>query len=281
MSLLSSGPIVSNQIFAANLRLICDQYRSVAQVCRSLEMNRQQFNKYLSGQIYPSKHNLARICKFFKLTEAQINLDTEQFRQTVSESHQGPADTAGNLLEQAVDSLPNSIEALQRYEGFYYSHFHALGFPGYLVRGLVQIYRHQNRFYTRNIEHLWKQESNDTSRRRFKYRGLALYLGDRIFITEHEVLMKNAVCHTILFPSYRNVVDTLSGITMGVGSINSHMPKATRVEFQFLGKQVDRREVLRGVGLFDLDSDLIDREILDRIDNELTDQQYMLTARDY
>jgi hypothetical protein len=68
---------------------------------------------------------------------------------------------------------------------------------------------------------------------------------------------------------------------MGVGSINSHMPKATRVEFQFLGKQVDRREVLRGVGLFDLDSDLIDREILDRIDNELTDQQYMLTARDY
>jgi hypothetical protein len=39
--------------------------------------------------------------------------------------------------------------------------------------------------------------------------------------------------------------------------------------------------VLRGVGLFDLDSDLIDREILDRIDNELTDQQYMLTARDY
>lgn len=276
-----AGSIVPNPNFAANLRMTCDQYRSVAQVCRSLEMNRQQFNKYLSGKIYPSKHNLARICTFFKLTEEQLNLEPVRFREVVSESFEGSNDAADNLLEQAVDSLPNSLDALARYEGYYYTHFHALGFPGYLVRGLVQIYRHQNRYYTRNIEHLWRREKNDSSRRRFKYRGIAFYLGDRIFITEHEVLTKNAICHTILFPSYRNVVDTLSGITMGVGSINSHMPKATRVEFQFLGKEVDRREVLGGVGLFDLDSSQIDAEILERIDNELSDQQYMLTARDY
>lgn len=244
-------------------------------------MNRQQFNKYLSGKIYPSKHNLARICKFFKLTEEQLNLEPVRFREVVTESFEASPETSGSVLEQAVDSLPNSLDALARYEGYYYTHFHALGFPGYLVRGLVQIYRHQNRYYTRNIEHLWRRDKNDSSRRRFKYRGIAFYLGDRIFITEHEVLTKNAICHTILFPSYRNVVDTLSGITMGVGSINSHMPKATRVEFQFLGKEVDRRKILSGVGLFDLDSAQIDAEILERIDNELSDQQYMLTARDY
>ena len=73
----------------------------------------------------------------------------------------------------------------------------------------------------------------------------------------------------------------LSGITMGVGSINSHMPKATRVEFQFLGKDIDRRQALAGVGLFALDSPLIDAEIRERIDNELDDQQYVLTARDF
>ena len=246
-----------------------------------MEMNRQQFNKYLSGKIYPSKHNMARVCNFFELSEAQLNLETDQFRQVVAQLWQQPAASGESLLDQALDSLPNSIDALQRYEGFYYSHFHALGFPGYLVRGLVHIYRHQNRFYTRNIEHLWNWERKDSSRHRFKYRGIALYLGDRIFITEHEVLMKNAICQTILFPSYRNVVKSLSGITMGVGSINSHMPKATRVEFQFLGKEIDRRQALRGVGLFSLDSQHIDAEIRARIDNELPDQQYMLTARDF
>ncbi len=68
---------------------------------------------------------------------------------------------------------------------------------------------------------------------------------------------------------------------MGVGSINSHMPKATRVEYQFLGKQVDIKEALRGCGLFDLDSGLIDSNIRKRIDNDMTDQEFLLTARDF
>ena len=76
-------------------------------------------------------------------------------------------------------------------------------------------------------------------------------------------------------------MDTLSGITTGVGSINSHMPKATRVEMKFLGKQVDLKQTLRGCGLFALDSDLIDADIRERIDNELSEQKYMLTARDF
>jgi hypothetical protein len=95
------------------------------------------------------------------------------------------------------------------------------------------------------------------------------------------MLTKSAVCHTILFTSYRNVVDTLSGITTGVGSINSHMPKATRVEYQFLGKQVQLKETLRGCGIYDLDSKLIDSDIRERINNEMANQEFMLTARDF
>ncbi len=272
---------MANQNFAVNLRLVCDQYRSVAHVCRSLEMNRQQFNKYLSGKIYPSKHNLNRVCIFFRLSEEQLNLKPEEFSQVVAESYQSEVDPPVSMIEKVIGSLPDSVEALSRYEGYYYSHFHALGFPGQLVRSLVQIYRQKNRFYTRNTEHLWNKEKADSHRHRFKYKGIALYLGDRIFITELEVLTKTAICHTILFPSYRNVVDTLSGITTGVGSINSHMPKATRVEYQFLGKQVDVKEVLRGCGLFNIDSRLIDSEIRERIDNEMTDQKYLLTAREF
>lgn len=246
-------------------------------------MNRQQFNKYLSGKIYPSKHNLNRICQFFKLSEEQLNLAAEEFAQIVAESFQQGVDPVSSEIEKVIDTLPGSTEALARYEGYYYSHFHALGFPGHLVRSLVHIFRHKDRFYSNNIEHLWDKEKNDSHshRNRFKYKGVVFYLGDRIFITEVETLTKTAVCHTILFPSYRNIVDTLSGITTGVGSINSHMPKATRVEYQFLGKQVDLREALNGCGIFDLESNQISADIRERINNEMTDQEYMLTARDY
>ena len=272
---------MSDQNFAVNLRLICGQYRSVAHVCRSLEMNRQQFNKYLSGKIYPSKHNLHRVCQFFKLSEEQLNLAPEAFGQVVAEYFQHDVDPASSEIEKVLNMLPDSAEVLARYEGYYYSHFHALGFPGHLVRSLVHIFRHKGRFYSNNTEHLWDKEKGDSHRNRFKYKGVVTYLGDRIFITEVEMLTKTAICHTILFPSYRNIVDTLSGITTGVGSINSHMPKATRVEYQYLGKQVDLREALRGCGIFDLESKQIDSDIRERINNEMTDQEFMLTARDY
>ena len=272
---------MSNQNFAVNLRLICDQYPSVAHVCRSLEMNRQQFNKYLSGKIYPSKHNLSRVCQFFKLSEEQLNLAPEVFTRVVAESIQQGVDPVSSEIDKVIDTLPSSVEALSRYEGYYYSHFHALGFPGHMVRSLVHIFRYQDRFYSHNTEHLWDKEKNDSHRNRFKYKGVVLYLGDRIFISEVETLTKTAICQTILFPSYRNIVDTLSGITTGVGSINSHLPKSTRVEYQFLGKQVDLREALRGCGIFDLDSNQIDSAIRERINNEMTDQEIMLTARDY
>ena len=47
----------------ANLRLLCSHYRSIAEVCRKLAINRAQFNKYLAGQSRPTPYNLKRICE--------------------------------------------------------------------------------------------------------------------------------------------------------------------------------------------------------------------------
>jgi hypothetical protein len=271
---------MANQNFARNLRTICNQHRSIAHVCRSLEMNRQQFNKYLSGQIYPSKHNLERICKFFKLSEEHLKLEQTGFDRLLAENP-GSENYPGNgNVEAVLDSLPNALDALARYEGYYYSHFHALGFPGSIIRSLIQIYQYKNRFYTKSIEHLWNKEKGEPKHHRFKYRGIAFYLAERIFITEYETLTKNVICHTILFPSYRNAIDTLSGITTGVGSLNTHMPKSTRVEYKFLGKHIDLRKALASCGLFDLDSKSISDDIKKRIGNEILPQDHMLIARD-
>ena len=117
---------MANPNFAQNLRTICNQHRSVAHVCRSLEMNRQQFNKYLSGQIYPSKHNLSRICKFFKLDESQLCLSRKEFVRLVADSPGTTENSGIGEVEQIINSLPNVTESLARYEGYYYSHFHAL-----------------------------------------------------------------------------------------------------------------------------------------------------------
>jgi hypothetical protein len=77
-----------------------------------------------------------------------------------------------------------------------------------------------------------------------------------------------------------NIVDSLSGVSMGVGSKNSRVPAAMRIEFKYLGKQINIREVLRGCGLFKLNSKSIDSNIKARIENEINNPEKMLKAYD-
>jgi len=51
--------------FADNLRALCTRHGSIAAVCAAIGMNRQQFNKYLSGSTLPNAPALERICSFF------------------------------------------------------------------------------------------------------------------------------------------------------------------------------------------------------------------------
>ncbi|WP_418138878.1 hypothetical protein AB8616_07270 [Marinomonas sp. RS-M-Aa-14] len=53
------------QDFAVNLQLLCSYYKSVADVCRRLNINRAQFNRYLNGTTVPNHSTQRRIGEFF------------------------------------------------------------------------------------------------------------------------------------------------------------------------------------------------------------------------
>ena len=78
--MVSSSSSQSMQDFSQNLRLLCGYYKSVAKVCRSLDINRQQFNKYLGAQATPSSFTLRKICTFFGVDEEEIFSEHESFR---------------------------------------------------------------------------------------------------------------------------------------------------------------------------------------------------------
>ena len=140
--------------FFKNLRTVSNKQISVAHVCRKMEINRQQFNKYLSGQIYPSKYNLNKICQYFQLSEEEFNLKPSEFRLIASKSHQLESNPGKIKLNNTIDSISSLSNDLSRYEGYYYSHFHSPEYPGYINRSLIHIYQYENNFYSTSIEHL-------------------------------------------------------------------------------------------------------------------------------
>lgn len=61
-----------HQNFAANLMSLCARQGSIAGVCRDLGINRQQFNKYLTGGSLPNPQTLARICAHFGIEQRHL-----------------------------------------------------------------------------------------------------------------------------------------------------------------------------------------------------------------
>lgn len=58
--------------FPAELRKHCARFESISKVCEGTRINRQQFNKYLAGQAFPSARNLRKICAFLGVSEAEL-----------------------------------------------------------------------------------------------------------------------------------------------------------------------------------------------------------------
>jgi transcriptional regulator with XRE-family HTH domain len=66
--------------FSKNLRFLCSFHRSIADLCRQIGINRQQFNKYLAGQSQPSANNLRLISTYFHLNSNDLFLPEGEFR---------------------------------------------------------------------------------------------------------------------------------------------------------------------------------------------------------
>jgi transcriptional regulator with XRE-family HTH domain len=57
---------------ANNLRRLTSQIGSANFVCRELDINRQQFEKYLKGRSLPSAGTLKKICNYFEVSEEEL-----------------------------------------------------------------------------------------------------------------------------------------------------------------------------------------------------------------
>src|SRR5919106_4049510 len=83
MSATGEAASPANQHFAANLRYLCEQHGSISTTCRKIRINRQQFNKYLSGTHRPSPQNIRLIANHFGVSPALLYSDSEEFRALV------------------------------------------------------------------------------------------------------------------------------------------------------------------------------------------------------
>ena len=259
----------------ANLLHLSSLYPSIAEVCRQLGINRQQFNKYLAGQSRPSRHNMRRICDFFGVSEWELLLDERRFADLVSVRRAPARSEALREPLRHIQALYLRSESLERYVGYYYRYFYSFGYPGRIIKSLAAIFERDGSYFWKNIE-IMPRDMLGTGRTVGKYTGAAFYLGERIYIVEYESLMASSITQLTLYPSYSPRVDYLLGVQTGGPIKRGRKPAASFVLLEYLGKDVDLRRACERLGLFEEHE--LDDQITSAIRNRMPEGAYVFEA---
>jgi transcriptional regulator with XRE-family HTH domain len=93
---------------ARNLRALCEKGNANS-ACRAMKINRQQFEKYLTGESLPSARSLEKMCAFFGVTEAELIADEIPSKQRERSFEQRCIDTIRPLWSEQSSSLKPGI----------------------------------------------------------------------------------------------------------------------------------------------------------------------------
>lgn len=273
----------SSAAFAENLRFLSAHFTSVAEVCRNLGMNRQQFNKYLSGQSEPSLHNLKRITDFFGVDEYEITLPHKEFVRLVRPKRGQVRET--QLLEQLLTQIDmadaESQAALAAYDGTYAAYFCSPVWSNHIVRSLTTMSFAEPVCVTRSVQRLYLPGGSRSMKVTQKFNGVVRNIVDRLYIVEYEANSKDLASFTILYPSHRRQLQFLTGIMVTVASGGSRQPFSTRVAYQYLGKDIDLRKEIARCHLYPVDSPDVPEEIRSRITDRSDPGRNFLLAQSY
>lgn len=263
---------------ADNLRLLCNYKKSISQVCRELQINRQQFNKYLSAKTTPSGANLRKICDYFGIEEHEIGLPHEEFEAMIS-VRPSKIPSTFEPIAQCLNNLPSDNTDLSKYVGNYFIYYYSTSFPNHILKSYCTIFEEQERYFIKWIERLSQQEASSHNDFIYKIKGVLTGLGNRIFISGYEQILQNEMVHITLYPTYKNKVSLLSGLLLGVSGTDSREPVCQRVVMRYLGQGNDHRSAMKSCGIFPADSDEIDPQIRRHIRNDLTGEERVLYAK--
>ena len=247
-----------------NLRLLCSYAPSIAAVCRGIGINRQQFTKYLNGSARPSARNLRRISDWFGIEEEELRLPHGQFAELVALRPRarhllralGPAAAHIDRMFAA------STESLRPYCGYYHYYYYTPSRPGMIRRSLLRITGYKGVYYTRLSERIQPEESPLGRSHFIRYVGVAMMLGGRIFITDHNSRALRSVSQTILFPATGEEPQFLTGMTLGVQGRSARAPFAAQVFLEYLGRATDLRRAMAATGIFAAESDRLPRNVV-------------------
>jgi transcriptional regulator with XRE-family HTH domain len=259
----------------ANLKFLCQQRGSISDICRELDLNRQQFNKYLSGQTLPNPATLRKICAYFGVTEESLLKNPTTVRASLGEhaavakARSGDSARTFRLLEDLMSTKATSLAA-----GYYFAYYPWTRDPDKAIRSLIFVGKKDGHTLFRRYTSLREPGATSKYFHIGRYRGLVIEEQNTLFF-----LSRNRTgFRDISLMSFQKIMPNSNNLMVGVALVMAPWgPMSSRVTMEFAGSNLSFREALSRCCILGLDSKDIDpivrASILSR--NELATPQLM------
>ena len=212
-----------------------------------MRVNRQQFNKYLSGSHQPSRRNLSTIAGYFGVSEKDLFLAPEVFSAVYAIRKQPIVSllAAAPRLATFVDEMPTRTHATRDKLGIYWKYHCSSIYERRVLKSLVRLAEQDGLVHYETIERFQDLDNPARTAYRFRYQGLCFTMDDRLFLVDAETRQGNEMTFSVLMPIVRKPLRFLFGLTAGIAATAFREPYSTRVAFQQTEfDHIDRR-VLR------------------------------------
>lgn len=248
---------------ALNLSYLAGRFSSIAEFCRTLSINRQQFNKYAAGQHNPARKIIQRIAQYFAIEPEDLLLPTSELKKKLGNKDVAPPFDLSDapVLAETLPLLEKSLETGSNLPGIYYKFHNCPLNKGTILKSIVWIYSKSNSLRYVTLERFVSLDGTGKFEYKFTYHGVCTVLADRIFMVDIESKLKNEISTTILSQQHRRPNRFFYGLYTGVAATSSRPPFSTRTAFQYVSSEKLQRHHLYDAAILDPENTSIPLEI--------------------
>jgi transcriptional regulator with XRE-family HTH domain len=248
----------ARQNLTENLRRLVQDRGNISHVCDRIGINRQQFNKYLSGQHSPSRYNINLICQYFRISYGDLiapDFKLPETRQSLDDLPGLRALAESPLLRSLLAS--SDRERMRNFTGTYLKYHASSIYKGNILRALTVIRPFRDLYAYTNIERFPARGSTRRHDYVFKYRGLAFLIEDRVFLMDFESVQRNEMTFSIYSPVIRNPMRFMFGVTSGIAATQFREPYMAKAVLELISTEpVSRTDLTRATVIAPDDSSL-------------------------
>jgi transcriptional regulator with XRE-family HTH domain len=247
--------------FAVNLRRHCLEFQSIAEVCRGIDINRQQFNKYLAGQMLPNSRTLQRICSFLKVSEEELFQNTADLVAAPVTNNFGNNTVASHELHRFIAALEPKLKIDDEVirPGYYFCYFPLQNFGSLLLRSLIVVTKQDGMAKFSRLTIVPARGKRGSLLARGRHTGIVFASAREIYLLGVQKEFQSQCSIISIDRAYNLKSSIYQGMALTRGA-NAQM--ASRVAIEYLGPKTNIRMAIKSLGPVEISSPGLNRHIV-------------------